>query len=259
MKLSDHHLQEALGINAYFVHRDRFGDLFEEITFAIYTAVLGNGDCAVDCGVNKGDHTRALMRACGLNGHVFAFEAAPQMMEIAKKNNPLRETISFIDKAVWHRSEEVMTFNFYPLEHGLSSLAVRAQGSEHIPIEVTTTTLDDAVDRHVSLIKLDIEGAEYHALKGAERIMTEDRPVIVFENGRQTSAELFGYTQDEFFELFHSRGYFLYTIAGMPFTPDMWDTTMPWQFLALHPLSPRTPKVFHACQAFHMRLFSNHR
>jgi FkbM family methyltransferase len=41
--------------------------------------------------------------------------------------------------------------------------------------------LDDIVERRVDLLKLDIEGSELEALKGAHRILSEDKPIIQIE------------------------------------------------------------------------------
>ena len=85
-------------------------------------------------------------------------------------------------------------------------------------ISVKTTTLDDEIAESVTLIKLDIEGAEYNALLGGARILEHSKPIIVFENGRGVAAERFGYSKEDFFNLFKRFGYFLFSISGMPFT-----------------------------------------
>lgn len=257
MRINESDLAEINRINEFFIHRDRWGALFEEITFSLYSAVLGEGDNAADCGANHGEHTNAMSRLCGTRGRVFSFEAAPEMMKATKHLNRGSENVTFIGDALWNRSGEKMAFNFYPNEDGLSSLAPRDDVSTTVQIEVTSTTLDEAVDLPLKLIKLDIEGAEYHALQGAERIMTKDHPVIIFENGRGTSAERFNYSREDFFGLFESRGYNLYSVAGMPFTPEQWETVMPWQFIALHPLSPRSARALHCTHNAAMRLYYN--
>src|SRR5262249_25822552 len=53
-------------------------------------------------------------------------------------------------------------------------------------IEVTVTTLDSLLansQRRVRLVKMDLEGGEYHALQGAASILKDHRPPVVFERG----------------------------------------------------------------------------
>jgi FkbM family methyltransferase len=47
--------------------------------------------------------------------------------------------------------------------------------------EVEIVRLDDVVSDPVGFIKLDIQGAELAALRGARRILTEDRPIVMVE------------------------------------------------------------------------------
>ena len=48
-------------------------------------------------------------------------------------------------------------------------------------VEVTTVRLDDVINRPVGLIKVDVEGHEFAVLRGAVRILTEDRPNLILE------------------------------------------------------------------------------
>jgi FkbM family methyltransferase len=238
-------LAEVRHTNAVFMGRNDWGALLEQISLAIYCSVLRPGDVAVDCGANTGEHTRAMALHVGGNGRVFSFEAVPEMMERAQSHNAAYKNITWVNRALFDIAGQEIEFNYYPNENGLSSIKKREGTSVCVPVNVLTTTLDDEIEDDVALIKLDIEGAEYHALKGANRILRESRPVIIFENGRQASADLFGYSADDFFSLFQSIGYCLYFISGMPFTRELWDEpNHPWQFIAIHPSSPRASRTF---------------
>ncbi len=195
-----------------------------------------------------------MSRYCGAAGRVFAFEAAPEMMLQARERNEQNNNIVFFEQALWNKAGEVLTFHYYPNEHGLSGLFDRKDVTADSHFNVTTITLDEVVDRPVQLMKLDIEGAEYHALSAAERIMTHDKPIIIFENGRESSAKQYGYSSDDFFALFASRGYNVYSIAGMPLTPELWDSFMPFQFMALNAVSPRAARALHCVHGYVLEL-----
>jgi FkbM family methyltransferase len=47
--------------------------------------------------------------------------------------------------------------------------------------EIDIVRLDDVVSEPVGFIKLDIQGAELAALRGAARILTQDRPIVMVE------------------------------------------------------------------------------
>jgi hypothetical protein len=47
---------------------------------------------------------------------------------------------------------------------------------------VTMVRLDEAVREPVGFIKVDVEGHEFAVLRGAERILREDRPVLLVES-----------------------------------------------------------------------------
>lgn len=58
----------------------------------------------------------------------------------------------------------------------------------------------------MDLIKLDVEGAELLVLKGAQRILTEMRSIIVMEVSRRTTAR-FGYSVDDLLAFLEQQGY----------------------------------------------------
>lgn len=68
------------------------------------------------------------------------------------------------------------------LERAQDSFGAQHWGVEVTTIQVPTVRLDDVEARRpVDLLKLDVEGHEEQALAGAERLLAEDRPVVVFE------------------------------------------------------------------------------
>ena len=70
----------------------------------------------------------------------------------------------------------------------------------------------------VSLIKIDIEGAEVSALKGADKLIRKDKPVIAIEYNRQTALR-WGSSVEELNELILSYNYklFLFEKKFIPF------------------------------------------
>ena len=80
------------------------------------------------------------------------------------------------------------------------------------PITCPVKTIDDIVYRHsetVQVLKLDIEGGELLALRGAARVLSEQRPIVFCEMLRKL-ARPFGYHPNAIIALMDGYGYACY-------------------------------------------------
>jgi hypothetical protein len=69
--------------------------------------------------------------------------------------------------------------------HGLSSLHDNTDGWPTSTAQVNLVTIDSEVgDREIAIIKVDVEGHELPALRGAQTTITRCRPVLVIEHTR---------------------------------------------------------------------------
>jgi FkbM family methyltransferase len=93
---------------------------------------------------------------------------------------------------------------------------VEDRGVEVQPTPVVT--LDEFCDREglgrVDFIRMDIEGAEELALKGAEHIIDRDRPHVLIEIHPAMLAERFGGSAEAVVEMFKARGYRMFALNG---------------------------------------------
>jgi FkbM family methyltransferase len=67
---------------------------------------------------------------------------------------------------------------------------------------------------HVDFIRMDIEGAELRALRGAEGIIDRDHPHILIEIHPVMLEARFGGSADQVLEIFRSRGYRMFAVNG---------------------------------------------
>ncbi len=157
---------------------------FCEPAAAAMLSLLRPGDVVIDGGANIGLFTLMAAGRVGGDGHVVACEPSPTTMAL------LRENVAFNGYG-WVDLREValaerpgrLQMRVFGAGSGHSSFAPEdsASGSE---VEVEVATLDevagDLLDR-TSLVKLDVEGAELLALKGAPRLLERARPDFIVE------------------------------------------------------------------------------
>ncbi len=137
------------------------------------------GDVVLDCGANVGLFTRkALARGARL---VVAVEPAPQNLECLRRN--LAEEIEagrviVYPKGVWD-SDDVLTLHVDPANTAAASFVMGSDGGPGV-VRVPLTTIDRLVEElnlpRVDYIKMDIEGAETRALRGAAETLKRWRP-----------------------------------------------------------------------------------
>ncbi|MCP5115235.1 MAG: FkbM family methyltransferase, partial [bacterium] len=138
------------------------------------------GDFVLDCGAHVGVLTH---RALALGAEkVVAVEPDPTQIECLRRNFAAEiqdGRVTLVQKGVW-REEGSLSFSVGTRNSGMSSIVLNRGGTT---IEIPVTTIDQIVSDlrlpRVDLIKLDIEGAEREALKGATQTLREFRPRVL--------------------------------------------------------------------------------
>jgi FkbM family methyltransferase len=175
--LADH----AIGLN---IIRGRFEQ--NELEFA--RSIVRSGHHALDCGAHIGLFAMHMAAWTGPSGSVHAFEPFEPNAECLARSI---EENRFADRVVLERAAVGATSGASELVFATHSLNtgggfIHRAGTELPPYHETRTVklvaLDDyPLRRPVSFIKIDVEGAEPQAIRGAERILREDRPIILSE------------------------------------------------------------------------------
>lgn len=218
------------------------GLLFEATVRRIYERWLKPGDRAVDGGAHKGVHLLPMARAVSRSGFIYGFEPIPDLA--AKLEKRLKaEGVRYVSirRKALSDTKGIATFRLFanrPAYSGLkrrqSSFSDEEGGLQEVPVKKTTLDREIPFFRSIHAIKLDLEGGEFHALKGAKRILKRSRPLVVFENGRQAAANIYGYTADDYFQYFDAVGYDVYWLSGEHFIQQDWRLNRKcWEFVAL--------------------------
>ena len=148
-------------------------------------AALSPGDGAVDVGANKGAYLHWMRQAVGPNGVVYAFEPQPGLaryLELARQrlgwdNVTVRE-VALSDSA----GRRVLHVPGWENSPG-ASLEKTEAASPAGDREVDVDTLDrqlEGVER-IRFVKVDVEGHELAVFRGGVRLLSEQRPTLVFE------------------------------------------------------------------------------
>jgi FkbM family methyltransferase len=181
-----------------------------------------------DIGANLGIYTLLAAGPVGASGTVHAFEPVPDLLSYLEESvrrsgagnvvvNPL---------AVGDCSEPVPMYLALKKKHsGWHSLAPSADRPRQI--QVQGITLDDYVEARgldrVDLIKIDIEGGELPAFRGASRLLSRpDAPILQAELCDSHCAH-FGYTSRDAKEYLAALGYAGYRAGG----DGKWRTVSP--------------------------------
>ncbi|HEX8714156.1 MAG TPA: FkbM family methyltransferase [Solirubrobacteraceae bacterium] len=180
------------------------------------------GGVVWDVGANVGFYSLIAARLVG-DGRVFAFEPLPANQEAIRRNVALNgfQNVELVGVALSDAEGEAeLELHGDPTWAKLDTSADTAfkrdsavAGSVRVPV----TTLDAQLARLSApgLVKIDIEGAEVAALRGAERLLTEVRPTII--------CELHG-TNAAVVEVLESHGYDVRTVE----TPDVAPREAAW-------------------------------
>lgn len=156
----------------------------EKIELALIRRHIRPADTVCDIGANKGSFVFWLSRWCR-KGHVFAFEPQPTFANLLRRltRSLGLDNVKVEQKAVFSRAGQADLFVPEGQSPSASLVAKVAGTGRFETISVPMVRLDDYFDQdqRIALMKVDVEGAELEVFKGAERILREQSPLLIFE------------------------------------------------------------------------------
>lgn len=174
----------------------------------ILKKIIKPGDVVIDIGAYvDGWYTLLAAKLTGNKGHVYAFEPHPVYFQRLKENVQLNQltNITLERLGIFNKNGRSM---FYEAQFGSSIIKSHVAALTKIKpkeIAIQTITLDTYVKakniRQVSLIKIDVEGAEMAVLRGGNRLLrSKNAPDLVVEvfdiqlrRGGSSEAKLLSY------------------------------------------------------------------
>jgi len=193
----------------------------------VFVSHLREGMTVMDVGANLGLYSLLISRAVGPSGKVYAFEPVPEIFARLKEHITLNNATNVIPVPIALSDEK-----------GTAKMSVKGGGSSLFRrvsdefVEVQVERLDDFVEREkierVDAIKIDVEGAELRVIRGADKTIRRDKPILMVEIQAAT-LQAAGTTPEELFETIVSYGYNAFVIRhGKAIPTD--KLVEPWRY-----------------------------
>ena len=199
--------------------------LYEIVVGELIAKVPAMGS-SVDCGAHMGLHTKKMLEKSN-SAPVVAIEAIPELAAYLRNAFCSDLRLRVIEAAV-SREDGWTKFSVAVGAKGFSGIRPRENvGVDNWrKIDIAALSLDSIAKSEmlesVGLIKADLEGGEFDALRGAVETLKRDRPFVVFENGLRLSADLYGYSETDFFDFFTHIDYCVFDFFGNLVTQNYW-------------------------------------
>ncbi len=176
---------EIDGCNLLLDETDRHGFTIygnsEERNMSYLKKIVMPGQIVVDVGANIGIYSVVLAKWVGKQGHVFAFEPAPDNIKLLRKTIKLNQfdNITITQKAI---SNKPGIASFY-LVDGISSHSLMDYGKSIDKIDVEVETLDNFFqdyEKPIDFIKIDAEGYDFKVILGMQNIISKTQNLSLF-------------------------------------------------------------------------------
>jgi FkbM family methyltransferase len=178
----------------------------------------------VDVGANIGAISLPIARRCPL-AKILSVEACPRIFNILTRNLQMNSIKNVFPVHAFAGELDDGFTDFYPAPDRKFGMGSAGQQFGAKPIRVATRTLDSLMSEirwsAANVIKLDVEGAEIQALKGAQHVIWDAprRPVILFESVPWAETRISGQSAGDSINYLRAGGY---RVRPLPRSPGMY-------------------------------------
>ncbi|MGO9662532.1 MAG: FkbM family methyltransferase [Polyangia bacterium] len=170
----------------------RAGQVFEPEVVDVARRFIRPGTTVLDVGSNFGQMSLLFSKTVGPEGQVLAFEADDYVYSILRRNldaNGAGNVRPFFGVVY----DETGRTKYYPVQDFKRFKAYGSYGIDPRATEgrsVLTLAIDDlAIYRPVSFVKVDVQGSDLFALRGAAKTIRRHRATVLFEYEERFQAE----------------------------------------------------------------------
>lgn len=152
---------------------------YEPFETWLLTAEIRPGMTIVDVGANIGYYTLLFSKLTGNDGRVYALEPEPQNFAILQQNlaRNNRVNVTALNQAASDRAGQ--SFLYLSAENHGDHQAYPS-GDDRRKVRMEMVRLDDVIPVPVDLLKMDVQGFEYHALQGMRATIASSPGLTIF-------------------------------------------------------------------------------
>jgi FkbM family methyltransferase len=188
------------------------------------THLIKAGGVWVDIGANIGGFTRLMLDRFP-DGKAYLFEPVPKYYQYCKKRFSSNPNIIIENLAVSDKNGEAIIYTDKN-NIGWNTMIQEKKTENMTPVHINTVMFDDywkGKSDPVSLIKIDVEGAEFSVLKGMKKTLTEFvlKPHILLEIGWGKDKHPFWNEEAAVFEWLFENGYERFDYNSINSTRDV--------------------------------------
>jgi FkbM family methyltransferase len=204
----------------YVANHIKRGEIFDKQIIEAGQAYIQKNTCVLDIGANFGQMSIELSKTFGDDITLYSFEAQKKVFDILEKNiaaNNCKNIKAYYNavydehgKTMFFPEPDLVRFSSYG-SYGLTPNASKGK-------EVKSITIDSIdFEKPVSFMKVDIQGSDLFALRGAVKTIEKYQMPIIFEYEEQFQDE-FNTSFQQYVDFVDSIGYkFLRTIQEINF------------------------------------------
>lgn len=174
---------------------------YEKGTLYIIQHILNIGDVFIDVGANIGLMSIFASSLVSDTGRIIAFEPNPTTMGLLEGNIKLN-SISNIETSVYaigNSEQASKIFERRDLNRGCASLIETDNDAEIYDIKIIPLSKLFHSNERINLIKIDIEGYELEALKGAGEILSGNNPPMLIVECSELRENTHGFKSDDLY------------------------------------------------------------
>ena len=152
--------------------------------------LVKSGDIAVDVGANVGDYTSAFLYKLNGSGHVYSIELDPDTYRYLVTKFGYRLNLDIMNTAISDKDGSIDYYrhNTYHQMHSVS-----CGDGKVLAGKVSSSKLDTVLQSvgHISVLKIDIEGAEQFAIHGMIETLKKTDVIFLENHNAEAWLEVF--------------------------------------------------------------------
>lgn len=191
--------------------------IYEQVNLALIKTLVKPNSFYFDVGANIGLLSVPILSHYS-SSQVVSFEPSPFVLPFLKRTvecSPYRDRWIVVEKATGHKAGFTEFYTSNSGSEAYSGFQDTNRADTHIKIDVPVTTLDIEWEMlgkpMLSVIKIDVEGAELQVIAGATECIKHEKPYILVE-WNSTNLEAYCCTADQLLKTADDIGYRVFGI-----------------------------------------------